>query len=42
MAAQPGAFRFALLRMQQKLAANGKKRWGKEIVSQLEAKFLEV
>jgi len=30
------------LRMQRKLVANGKERWEKEIVSRLEARFLEV
>jgi hypothetical protein len=42
IAAQPVAFRSASLRMQQKSVANGKERWGKEIVSHLEAKFLGV
>jgi hypothetical protein len=45
VAAQPVAFRSALLRMPQKSVANGKERWGrwgKEIVSHLEARFLGV
>jgi hypothetical protein len=42
LAARPVGFRSASLRMQQKLVANGKERWQKEIVSHLEAKFLEV
>jgi hypothetical protein len=42
VAAQPVAFRSALLRMQQKSGTNAKERWGKEIVSPLGAKFLGV
>ena len=41
-AARQVASRLVLSRMQRKWAANGKKRWGEEIVLPLGAKFLGV